>query len=239
MIRIKIQRKGVTKMALIKCPECGKEISDKASACPNCGCPVSVIPFQTLPSEVDIPGNTAPVTFRASKKVGPIQIDENNRLFRIYGAIPTNKKKTGLVGATFKGMMAVSTMGMSIAAEKALGLGKTKVGSKSFYSFNDLISYELIEDDSLVTSGGVGQALIGGAVFGGFGAVAGGITAKRTQKKKIESLYIKVTLNDFSNPCIMIPLVTKPTKTTSSEYKNAFTLSHQILSVFDVITHNK
>lgn len=226
-------------MALIICPECGKEISDIAPSCPNCGCPVSAIPFQTLPSEVDIPENTAPVTFRASKKVGPIQIDENNRLFRIYGAIPTNKKKTGLVGATFKGMMAVSTMGMSIAAEKALGLGKTKVGSKSFYSFNDLISYELIEDDSLVTSGGVGQALIGGAVFGGFGAVAGGITAKRTQKKKIESLYIKVTLNDFSNPCIMIPLITKPTKTTSSEYKNAFTLSHQILSVFDVITHNK
>lgn len=27
-------------MALIICPECGKEISDKASACPNCGCPV-------------------------------------------------------------------------------------------------------------------------------------------------------------------------------------------------------
>ena len=26
-------------MALIKCPECGKEISDKAKACPNCGCP--------------------------------------------------------------------------------------------------------------------------------------------------------------------------------------------------------
>lgn len=27
-------------MALIKCPECGKEISDKAKACPNCGCPL-------------------------------------------------------------------------------------------------------------------------------------------------------------------------------------------------------
>ena len=27
-------------MALIKCPECGKEISDKATACPNCGCPI-------------------------------------------------------------------------------------------------------------------------------------------------------------------------------------------------------
>ena len=29
-------------MALIKCPECGKEISDKAMSCPNCGCPVNL-----------------------------------------------------------------------------------------------------------------------------------------------------------------------------------------------------
>lgn len=28
-------------MALITCPECGKQISDKAKTCPNCGCPVS------------------------------------------------------------------------------------------------------------------------------------------------------------------------------------------------------
>lgn len=28
-------------MALIKCPECEKEISDQASTCPNCGCPVT------------------------------------------------------------------------------------------------------------------------------------------------------------------------------------------------------
>ena len=27
-------------MALIKCPECGKEISDKASSCINCGYPI-------------------------------------------------------------------------------------------------------------------------------------------------------------------------------------------------------
>ncbi len=28
-------------MALIKCPECGKQVSDKASSCPQCGCPIS------------------------------------------------------------------------------------------------------------------------------------------------------------------------------------------------------
>ncbi len=26
-------------MALIKCPECGKEISDRSEGCPNCGYP--------------------------------------------------------------------------------------------------------------------------------------------------------------------------------------------------------
>lgn len=29
-------------MALIKCQECGKEISDKAVSCPNCGCPLNI-----------------------------------------------------------------------------------------------------------------------------------------------------------------------------------------------------
>lgn len=29
-------------MALIKCEECGKEISDKAKVCVNCGCPIEI-----------------------------------------------------------------------------------------------------------------------------------------------------------------------------------------------------
>ena len=29
-------------MSLIKCSECGKEISDKATVCVHCGCPVSI-----------------------------------------------------------------------------------------------------------------------------------------------------------------------------------------------------
>jgi rRNA maturation endonuclease Nob1 len=30
-------------MALIKCTECGKEISDKAKTCPSCGAPVKSV----------------------------------------------------------------------------------------------------------------------------------------------------------------------------------------------------
>lgn len=28
-------------MALISCPECGKQVSDRADSCPNCGYPIS------------------------------------------------------------------------------------------------------------------------------------------------------------------------------------------------------
>jgi len=34
-------------MAMIKCAECGKEISDKAAVCVNCGCPVSLSKTQS------------------------------------------------------------------------------------------------------------------------------------------------------------------------------------------------
>ena len=40
-------------MALINCPECGKEASDKAEKCPNCG-----YPFANLSNEAEMPGET-------------------------------------------------------------------------------------------------------------------------------------------------------------------------------------
>lgn len=28
-------------MALINCPECNKQVSNRAKICPNCGCPIN------------------------------------------------------------------------------------------------------------------------------------------------------------------------------------------------------
>lgn len=245
-------------MALIECPECGKQISDKAPNCPNCGYPLDGYTPNEDPKPDTASNNSFTQTafnyakesasnavdawndrFHATKKVGPVKIDEVHQAFQINGTVARNGKKSGVIGKSFKGLMAVSTLGMSVAAEKAIGAGGNKVGANTWHPFDDLLSYELLEDDSIVTSGGVGQALVGGAIFGGFGAVAGGITAKRKQKKKVESLMIKATLNSFDHPCILIPLITKPTKIDSKEYQNAFNDAHNILSVLDVITHNK
>lgn len=38
-------------MALIKCPECGKEVSDKACSCPNCGYPILQNPISQSKTE--------------------------------------------------------------------------------------------------------------------------------------------------------------------------------------------
>lgn len=38
-------------MALITCPECGREISDKAVACPGCGCPMEKFCHTTIECE--------------------------------------------------------------------------------------------------------------------------------------------------------------------------------------------
>lgn len=243
-------------MALINCPECGKDFSDKAAACPNCGCPIESMTFQAEDTTQNNMVDSSPIwntiqnttknaienwkdSYHATKKVGPVKIDENHMVFQINGTVPVNGKKSGIMGKSIKGLVAVSTVGMSVVAEKALGIGEKKVGSNEWHEFSDLISYDLIEDDSVVTTGGTGQALVGGALFGGVGAIAGGITGKRVQKKRIESLYIKATLNSFKNPCILIPIITKPTKTNSKEYQNAFEEAQKILSILDVITHNK
>lgn len=37
-------------MALIKCPECGKQISNQADACPNCGYPIKSTVTKTVPT---------------------------------------------------------------------------------------------------------------------------------------------------------------------------------------------
>lgn len=44
-------------MALIKCPECGREVSDKAASCINCGCPLAGInPSGSVTVAVNGPG---------------------------------------------------------------------------------------------------------------------------------------------------------------------------------------
>ncbi|WP_315114628.1 tyrosine-type recombinase/integrase [uncultured Clostridium sp.] len=101
----------------------------------------------------------------------------------------------------------------------------------------DVIDYELLEDGDSVTKGGLGRAIVGGALLGRVGAIVGGTTGKRKTKTVIKSLRIKVTVNQTSNPSVYINLINTETKSSSFIYKAAYTSAQEILSMFSVVTN--
>jgi len=62
-------------MALINCPECGKEISDKAASCPNCGATVKRKFCQHCGEAID---NDCVVCPKCGKQVGEIGGNDRN-----------------------------------------------------------------------------------------------------------------------------------------------------------------
>lgn len=61
-------------MSIIKCPECGKEISDKAESCPHCGLPSKY--FKVIPSENQRNSDTANQVNHGIKQIRNGQVSE-------------------------------------------------------------------------------------------------------------------------------------------------------------------
>ena len=219
------------------CPECGNPV-EGYKFCPNCGYSIANQEPTEQAQPVDKPASPSSTPrSRKTDKVGPLEIDRYNRTYRIHGARKA-KGSSGIVGGAIKGTvkasLAVGTMGLSLIPS----LVKKDKNDTDWYSFEDLVSYELIVNNQTVVSGGVGQALIAGAMFGAIGAVAGGIVAKRKSTSKILNMTVRVTSNDFTKPVIFIDLIRKPVKNTSKEYKEAVENAQRIMGALDVIVHN-
>lgn len=104
-------------------------------------------------------------------------------------------------------------------------------GDKEWYSFSNLVNYELYENNSVMQKGGVGRAVVGGVLFGGVGAIVGAQTRK--SQNIVDSLYIRLTLKSTG----MRKIVFINTKTDrdgifySMERKNA----DKVISELDLI----
>lgn len=109
------------------------------------------------------------------------------------------------------------------------------------YKFDDIVEYELLENGESLTKGGIGRAVAGGVLFGGVGAIVGGVTGKKKTKSVITDLKIKIIVNDTNKPNIYIELIKNPTKVGSVTYDKVYSAAQEILSMFAVITqdHNK
>lgn len=76
-----------------------------------------------------------------------------------------------------------------------------------FFSYTDLLTYEVIKNGTSITRGGLGRAVVGGALFGGVGAVVGGVTGKKKTKTKVTEHKIKITLKNSQLPVVYINLL--------------------------------
>lgn len=117
--------------------------------------------------------------------------------------------------------------------------GKT---NKSWvYSFSDIREFELLENGNSVSSGGLGRAVAGGILFGGVGAVVGGVTGKKKNVSTVTSMQIKITTADMDTPAVYINFITGGTsyKTNSFVYRDFAKSAQEILSTLSVIVNSK
>lgn len=115
--------------------------------------------------------------------------------------------------------------------------GKTK--NPKIHSYDEVLDYELLEDGNSVAKGGLGRAVAGGVLFGGVGAVVGGVTGKKKSKSTCTSLRIKITLNNMLTPTEYINIITTETKKSSLVYKTSEQQAQQIISVFQIMCEQK
>ncbi len=220
---------------LNKAKEVAKKTSDKANE-------IKQNQIEKKEAEAELNKDNPEWLFKATNIIGDLEVDSVNNLFRVKNAKSelSKTKKKGLVSKASNAALFVGTAGMS-SAIKATAKGVKHLARKpdSVYRFNELVEFELIEDDSQVTTGGVGRALVGGALFGNTGAIVGGVTGKKKTNKIIESLIIRITVNDIDNPIILLPIISSKTKTSSKEYTSAFNQAQKIISTLNVIANDK
>lgn len=109
------------------------------------------------------------------------------------------------------------------------------IKSYTVIDYDDIVSYELLEDGGAVMSGGIGRAAIGGLMFGGVGAIVGGSTGQ-TSNATCSSLQIKITQNNPSNPTHYFKLIHEHTwKKTDSFFQGRYKCAQDICSKLELI----
>lgn len=106
-------------------------------------------------------------------------------------------------------------------------------------SYSDIISYELLQDGEAITKGSIGNAIVGGALFGGVGAIVGGSIGSKKTKQEISEYRIKIITKNKSYPELFINFLTVgKVKSGSILYKSYAGNAQHVLSMLTIISNS-
>lgn len=173
-------------MALIKCPECGREISDKAVSCPGCGCPVSQF------ENVDYKDDKADKLMKTVKRIHRIYPNEKTKAIKelrkctdlslgeAISLIDKEYKGEGIGFLSIEYTERNSNTSVSTSASKNIEKDDYKKGgifTKIKCPKCSSVEYQVIDTKKKFS---VGKSLagntVGGLVFGPVGAIVGAAT---------------------------------------------------------------
>lgn len=167
-------------MALIKCSECGKEISDKAKSCIHCGCPIEEEELFTC----DNCGADVREEDTVCPKCGCIfEEDEAEKIKFVKEQLSKNNNSTIY---TMKDV--IDKYSMSIEDAKRL-VEEVKDGEKATMLPRSIVKTIIVGRNSRKKMGSaLGRAAVGTAILGPIGLIAGA-TAKTKDTTTFQVIY--------------------------------------------------
>jgi hypothetical protein len=117
-------------MALIRCPECGREVSDQAASCPSCGYPLATA-AGSRPAEPGGPARPLSYEYKSKKTILGLPL-----VHIVYGPVWAVglKPARGIIaiGNFAVGVIAIGGFAVGIFAFAGIGLGLVCVAGMAF-----------------------------------------------------------------------------------------------------------
>ncbi len=168
-------------MALINCSECGKEISDKAISCPNCGNPINQsidIIKNEIKNEEELKFAELPDNLEIGKQI--VNWGGNAAFDGYYDQ--RENLITEIPSGTVK--VILHTHGMHIVK----GLIFYPIHNSQIISLKQTSQEDLSKTDKSV----IGRAVVGGLILGPLGAIVGGMSGIGSKEKIKNKHYLVI-----------------------------------------------
>lgn len=109
------------------------------------------------------------------------------------------------------------------------------------HSFHDIIESEIDEDGQTIskasTSSLITRAVVGGVLAGGVGALIGGVTGKRSERRTVQQIRLRVTVNSTSEPLHTVTFLEGQIDVADPRYKEVMTEITEWQSRMTVVIH--